>query len=71
MIKLISLFRLTKRGDLHRSQRLRVGREDKRTKNRTMFTAAVKNNAAAGYQGPVKIELLKDAGLLYQKAVLL
>ena len=22
------------------------------------------NNAAAGYQGPVKIELLKDAGLL-------
>ena len=25
---------------------------------------ALKNNAAAGYQGPVKIELLKDAGLL-------
>ena len=24
---------------------------------------AVKNNAAAGYQGPVKIELLKGAGL--------
>ena len=24
----------------------------------------LKNNAAAGYQGPVKIELLKGAGLL-------
>ena len=30
---------------------------------RTMFPA-IKNNAAAGYQGPVKIELLKGAGLL-------
>ena len=40
-----------------------VGREDKRTNNRTMFPA-LKNNAAAGYQGPVKIELLKGAGLL-------
>ena len=33
-----------------------VDREDKRTNNRTMFPA-LKNNAAAGYQGPVKIEL--------------
>ena len=40
-----------------------VGREDKMTNNRTMFPA-LKNNAAIGYQGPVKIELLKDAGLL-------
>ena len=40
-----------------------VGREDKRTNNRTMFPA-LKNNAAAGYQGPVKTELLKGAGLL-------
>ena len=27
---------------------------------------ALKNNAAAGYQGPVKRELLKAAGLLVQ-----
>ena len=40
-----------------------IGREDKRTNNRTMLPA-LKNNAAAGYQGPVKIELLKSAGLL-------
>ena len=40
-----------------------VGREDKRTNNGKMFQA-LKNNAAAGYQGPVKIKLLKDAGLL-------
>ena len=40
-----------------------VGREDKRTNNRTMFLT-LKNNAAAGYQGPVKIELLKGADLL-------
>ena len=26
----------------------------------------LKKNAAAGYQGPVKIELLKGAGLLYK-----
>ena len=26
---------------------------------------ALKNNAAAGYQGPVKIELLKGVGLLF------
>ena len=37
-----------------------VGREDKRTNNRTMLPA-LKNNAAAGYKGPVKIELLKGA----------
>ena len=40
-----------------------VDREDKRTKNRTMLPT-LKNNAAAGYQGPLKIELLKGAGLL-------
>ena len=40
-----------------------VGREDKRTNNRTMLPA-LKNNATAGYMGPVKIELLKEAGLL-------
>ena len=40
-----------------------VGREDKGTNNGTMLPTA-KNNAAAGYQGPVKIELLKGAGLL-------
>ena len=39
------------------------GRQEKRTKNRTMFPA-LKNNAAAGYQGPVKIELLKGVDLL-------
>ena len=27
--------------------------------------ATLKNNAAAGYRGPLKIELLKDAGLLH------
>ena len=42
-----------------------VGREDKRTNNRTMFPA-LKHNAATGYQGPVKRELLKGAGLLNQ-----
>ena len=40
-----------------------VGRENKRTNNRTMFPT-LKNNAAAGYQGPVKIELLKGADQL-------
>ena len=39
------------------------GGEDKRTNNRTMLPA-LKNNAAVGYQGPVKIELLKGVGLL-------
>ena len=34
-----------------------VGQEDKRTNNRTMFPS-LKNNAAAGYQGSVKKELL-------------
>ena len=34
--------------------------------NRTMLPT-LKNNAAAGYQGPVKIELLKGAGLLERK----
>ena len=40
-----------------------VGREDKRTNNRTMFPA-LKNNAAAGYKGPVKIELSEGEGLM-------
>ena len=40
-----------------------VGQKHKRTNNRTMFLA-LKNNTAAGYQGPMKIELLKGAGLL-------
>ena len=40
-----------------------VGREDKRTNNRTMLPA-LKNNAAAGYKGPMKIELLKGTCLL-------
>ena len=45
-----------------------VGREDKRTNNRTMLPT-LKNNAAAGYKGPVKIELLKGAGLLFKLIV--
>ena len=40
-----------------------LGREDKRTNNRTMLPT-LKNNAAADYRSPVKIELLKGAGLL-------
>ena len=40
-----------------------VGRKDKRLSNRTMLPI-LKNNSAAGYQGPVKIELLKREGLL-------
>ena len=40
-----------------------VCREDERANNRIMLPA-LKNNAAAGYQGQVKIELLKGAGLL-------
>ena len=43
-----------------------VGREDKRTKNRTMLRT-LKSNAAADYQGPVKIELFKGAGQLFEK----
>ena len=39
-----------------------VGLEDKITNNRTMFPT-LKNNAAAGYKGSVKIELLRGAGL--------
>ena len=42
----------------------RVGREDKRTNNRTMLLTVQKKNTAAGYQCLVKIELLKGAGLL-------
>ena len=35
-----------------------IGREEKRTDNRTMLPS-LKNNAAAGYQGRVKIDLSK------------
>ena len=41
----------------------RPGREDKITNNRTMF-AVLKNNAATGYKGPMKTELLKGADLV-------
>ena len=40
-----------------------VGQKNERTNNRTMIPT-LENNAASGYQGPVKIELLKGAGLL-------
>ena len=40
-----------------------VGREDKRTNNRTMLPI-LKNNAAAGYKVPVKLAILKSIGLL-------
>ena len=50
-----------------------VGKEDKRTNNRAMLPT-LENNAAAGYQGPVKMKLLEGAGVLgktaYQKVVL-
>ena len=53
----------TWKGDLHCLQRLTCLVE--RTKERTTtMLPAPKNNAAAGYQGPVKIELFKGAGLL-------
>ena len=45
-------------GNLHRLQRLTWFVE---MTNRTMFPS-LKNNAAAGYKGPVKIELLKGTG---------
>ena len=45
-----------------------VGREDKRTNNRTMLST-LKIDGAARYQGPVKIELLKGAGLLFKVAL--
>ena len=39
------------------------------TKERTTtMLSTLKNNAAAGYQGPVKIELLKGVGLLIFQA---
>lgn len=41
-----------------------AGREDKRTNNKLAMFLALKNNASAGYKGPVKIELFKVAGLL-------
>ena len=39
-----------------------VGREDKRANNRTMIST-LKHNAAAGYQGPAKIKVLKGGGV--------
>ena len=42
-----------------------VGRENKRTNDRTV-SPALENNAAACYKGPLKIELLKGAGVLSQ-----
>ena len=41
-----------------------VGREDKRPINRAM-RPTLKRNAAAGYQNPMKIELLKCAEVLW------
>ena len=41
-----------------------IGREDKRTDNRTM-RLDTKNNRAAGYLDPEKIELGKGEGLPY------
>ena len=49
-------------GNLHHLQRL-TSLVDKRTNNKTMLST-LKNNAAAGYKGPVKIDLLKGAYLL-------
>ena len=46
---------------------LHGGGEDKRPNNRTMLPA-LRNNATVGYQGPVKIELLKGALLQQWKA---
>ena len=46
------------------------GREDKRTNNRTMFPS-LKNNATTRYQGPVKLELLKGAGLLSSSVLMI
>ena len=40
-----------------------AGGKNKRTNNRTTLPT-LKNNAAAGFQGSVKIELFKVAGLL-------
>ena len=47
-----------------------VDREDKRTNNRTMLPT-LKDNTAVGYQGPVKIKLLKGAGASCSKNGLL
>ena len=51
-------------GDLHHLQPLiwLISQEGKRKNNRTMFPT-LNIDAAAGYQGPVKIELLKGTGL--------
>ena len=40
-----------------------IGREDKRTNNRTMLQDT-KNNAASAYLGPVQTDCRKGAGLL-------
>ena len=50
-------------GDLHHWLRLTwLWREQKNEQENNAPNP--KNNAAAGYQGPVKIEILKSAGLL-------
>ena len=41
-----------------------VGREDKRTNNTTMRGDKKKTHGAAGYKGPMNIELLESAGVL-------
>ena len=41
-----------------------VGQEDQKNEQQNNVPNLKKNNAAAGYQGPVKIELLKGAGPL-------
>ena len=41
-----------------------VGLEQDKRMNKKQCSQPSKNNAAAGYQGPVKIKLLKVAGLL-------
>ena len=41
-----------------------IGRENKRTNNKTMFPT-LKNNATAGYQGPAIKELLKCVAILF------
>ena len=46
-----------------------AGREFKVTNNRTILVLTLKNNTAAGYQGPVKMELLKGAGLLKKTTI--
>ena len=62
--KLLLLCHQTERGSAPFATSYKVGRVDNRTNNRTVLLVLKKNNATAGYQGPVKIELWKDAGSL-------